>query len=264
MLIWAKGLYRFGDYTSTTSRCFTMVAMTLYEMPVKSPYQRSFRIFAWVPVVVLFLILCIAIWTPAGLSDETRKVLAWIAGAIVVAAVVVGNRLGFKQGLWKLKEGYRVEISDGKIIQSRPGSPVIEIPVDQIASLRQSRGGWLIIRGGEPERQVTVPSELVGFERLKQELSANRTVSLLKVKFSPWLFLPSASFVLACFFLFTSHNRAVVVAAGGAALLLQGFSIYTLRRRMQSNEKATFSVLTYLLVFLILAWIVYERAISRF
>jgi hypothetical protein len=112
-----------------------MVAMTLYEMPAKSAYQRPFRIFAWVAVVVLFVILCIAIWTPAGLSDETRKVLAWIAGAIVVAAVVVGNRLGFKQGLWKLKEGYRVEISDGKIIQSRPGSPVIKIPADQIASL---------------------------------------------------------------------------------------------------------------------------------
>jgi len=237
--------------------------MTLYEMPAKSPYQRPFRIFASVAVVVLFVILCIAIWTPAGLSDETRKVLAWIAGAIVVAAVVVGNRLGFKQGLWKLKEGYRVEVSDGKITQSRPGSPMIEIPVDEIVSLGQSRGGWLIIRGGDPERQVNVPSELVGFESLKQELSANRTVSPLKVKFSPWLFLPSASFVLACFFLFTSHTRSVVVAAGGAALLLQGFSIYTLRRRVQSNQKATFIALTYILAFLILAWVVYERAISR-
>ena len=98
-----------------------MVMMTLYEMPAKSPYQRPFRIFAWVAVVVLLVILGIAIWTPAGLSDKTRKVLAWVAGAIVLAAVVVGNRLGFKQGLWKLKEGYRVEVSDGKIIQSRPG-----------------------------------------------------------------------------------------------------------------------------------------------
>ena len=33
---------------------------------------------------------------------------------------------------------------------------------------------------------------------------------------------------------------------------------------MQSNQKATFITLTYILVFLILAWIVYERAISRF
>jgi len=174
-----------------------MAAMTLYEMPAKSPYQRPFRIFAWVAVVVLLVILCVAIWTPAGLSDETRKILAWVAGAIVVAAVVVGNRLGFKQGLWKLKEGYRVEVSDGKIIQSRPGSSVVEIPVDRIASLHQSRGRWLIIRGGEPERQMAVPLEIVGFESLKREISENRTVSPLRVELSPWLFLPSASFVLA-------------------------------------------------------------------
>jgi hypothetical protein len=238
--------------------------MTLYEMPAQSPYQRPFRIFAGGTIIVLLVILCIAIWTPAGLSDEMRRLLGWVAGAIVVAAVVVGNRLGFKEGLWKLKAGYRVEVSDGKIIQRRPGEPIVEIPVDQIASLRQSRGGWLIIKGGEPERQVAVPPELVGFESLKQELSANRTVSPLKVKFSPWLFLPSASFVLACFFLLTSHNRAVVAAAGGGALILQGFSIYSLRRRMQSNPRANFIALTYILTFLILAWIVYERATSRF
>ena len=155
-------------------------------------------------------------------------------------------------------------MSDGKIIQRCPEEPIIEIPVDQIASLRQSRGGWLIIRGGEPERQVAIPSELIGFENLKQELSANRIVSPLKVKFSPWLFLPSASLVLACVFLLISHNRAVVLAAGGAALLLQGFSIYSLRRHMRSNRKATLATLTYILVFVILAWFVYERATSRF
>jgi hypothetical protein len=241
-----------------------MAAMTLYEMPAKSPYQRPFRIFAGVAVIVLLVILCIAIWTPAGLSDESRKILAWVAGAIVVAAVVVGNRLGFKQGLWKLKEGYRVEVSDGKIIQSRPGSAVVEIPLDQIASLHQSRGRWLIIRGGEPEKQMAVPLEIVGFESLKREISENRTVSPLRVKLSPWLFLPSASFILACFFLLTSHNRAVVMATGGAALLLQGFSIYSLRWLMQSNQKANFVALTYILTFLILAWIVYQRATSQF
>jgi hypothetical protein len=252
------------DYTSTANACFILAAMTLYEMPPQSPYQRPFRIFAGAAIIVLLVILCIAIWTPAGLSDEKRKILGWVAAAIVVAAVGVGNRLGFKEGLWKLKVGHRVEISDGKVIQRRPGEPIVEIPVDQIASLRQSRGGWLIIRGGEPERQVAVPSELVGFESLKRELSANRTVSPLKVKFSAWLFLPSASFLLACFFLLTSHNRVVVVAAGGAALLLQGFSIYSLRRRMQSNRKAKFiALMTYIVVFLILAWIVYDRARSR-
>jgi hypothetical protein len=238
--------------------------MTLYEMPAQNPYQRPFRVFAGVAVIILLVILFISIWTPAGLSDEQRKNLAWLAGLVVVASVVVANRFGIRQGLWKLKEGYGVEISDGKIIQRRPGSPIVEIPLNQIASLHQSRGRWFIIRGGEPERQIAVPSEIVGFESLKQEISANRTVLPLKVKLSPWIFLPSASFVLACIFLFTSHSRAVVMAAGVAALLIQCLGIFSLRRITQSSGKANFITLTSILIFLIFAWIVYERATSRF
>ena len=238
--------------------------MTLYEMPTQSPYQRPFRNFAVVAMTLLLGILCIAIYEPTELSDESRRALAWMAGGIVVAAVVVGTRLGTKEGLWKLKQGYRVEVTDGRIIQRHPQSPTVEIPINQIDSLHESRGGWLIVRGGEPKRQVAVPSEIVGIENFKRELSANRTVSPLRFKVSPWRFLPSASFILACFFLLVSHNRAIVMAAGGAALLIQGFSIYSLRRLMRSNPKASFLTLTYILTFLILTWIVFERATSRF
>jgi len=238
--------------------------MTLYEMPAHSPYQRPFRIFAVAAIILLLATLWVAIWAPAGLSDEMRKILGWVASAIVVAAVVVGQRLAFKEGLWKFRQGHSVQVVDGKIIRSRSGAPTVEIPVAQIASLHQSRGGWLIIRSSEPERQVAVPEEIIDFEDLKRELSANRTVSPLKIKLSPWLFLPSASFILACFFLLTSHNRALVMAAGGAALLLQGVSMYSVRRLMQSNWKANLVALTYVLTFLILVWIIYERATSRF
>ncbi|MHB8503289.1 MAG: hypothetical protein ACYDCG_02685 [Candidatus Acidiferrales bacterium] len=244
-----------------------MSAMAFYEMPAENPYQGPFRIFVWVTVVPLLVILFVAVWTPVGLSDDSRKILGWVAGAIVVAAVVIGNRLAFKQSLWKLKEGYRVEVSDGKIIQSRHGSPVVEIPVDQIASLRYGRGRWLIVRGCQPERQMAVPLEIVGFESLKREISENRTVSPLKAELSPWLFLPSATFVLACLFLFTSHNRVVIVAAGSAAILLQGMAgmaFFSLRHRMPFNRKAILIVLTYILTVLVLTWIVYQRATAQF
>jgi hypothetical protein len=238
--------------------------MTLYEMPAKSPYQRPFRIFAAVAVILLLVTLCISIWTPSGLSDETRKMLAWIASAIVLAGVVAGYWLAFKLGFWRLKQGYRVELSDGNVIQSRSGSPTVEIPLDQIASIEQSRGGWLIVRGCDPERRIAIPSEIVGFDGLKRELSANRTVSPLKIKHSRWLFLPSASFVIACIFLFVAHSRAVVLAAGGAALLLEGLGIVSLRRALRSSRRANLITLIYVMTFLMLVWIVYERAASRF
>jgi hypothetical protein len=236
--------------------------MTLYEMPAQSPYQRPFRVSSWVAVILLLIILCISIWTPEGLSDEIRKMLAWVASAIVLAGVVLGYWLAFKVGLWKLKQSYRVEVSGGKLIQSRSGSPAVEIPLDQIASLERSRGGWLIIRGCEPERRIAVPSEIVGFEDLKRELPANRTVSPLKIKHSPRLFLPSAGLVIACVFLFVSHSLPVVLAAGGAALLLEGLAILSLRRVIRSSRNANLITLIYVVTFLMMLWIVYERAAS--
>ena len=252
-----------GYATQKLTRMLYTSAMARYKMPAQSPYQRSFRIFAWVATILVLVILCFSFWTPAQFSDETRKVISYGAGAIVAAAIVIGSRLGIKEGLWKLKRGYQVELSDGKLIQRRLESPVVEISVDQIASLQQGRGGWFIITGGEPKRQIAVPSEIVGFESLKREISANRVVSPLRVKLSPWIFMPSASLVLACIVLFASHNRTVVMAAGGATLLLQGLGIFSLRQITRSSSNANVIALISILSFLMLAWVVYERVTSR-
>jgi hypothetical protein len=239
-----------------------MAAMSLYVMPTQNPYQRPFRIFAGIAVSLLLAILCIATWTPEGMNNEIRQILAWIAGIIVVVSIVVGSRLGLRQGLWKLKEGFGVEVSEGKLIQKPPGSAVVEIPLAQISSLQESRGGWLIVRGDEPKKHIAIPTEIVGLENLRREISGNLTVSELRIRLSPRLFLPSALFVLACIFLFASHSRAVVLGAGGAALLLHGFSIYSLRRKMQPTGKANLFTLTSVVIFLIFAWIV-SRASER-
>lgn len=238
-------------------------AMALYEMPAKSPYQSPFRIFAWIAIILLLVILFFSLWIPQ-FSDETRKEIAWMAAAIVVVLIVIGNRLGIKEGTWKLvKRGYQVEVSDGQLIQRLLGFPTVEIPIDQIASLQQGRGGWLIITGGEPKRQVAVPSEIVGFESLQREISENRTVSPVRLKLSPWTFLPSASLVLACILVFVSHSRTVIMVAGFSALLLQVFSLFSLWRITRSHRRSHFITLTSILIFLILAWLVYERAASR-
>jgi hypothetical protein len=63
-------------------------------------------------------------------------------------------------------------------------------------------------------------------------------------------------------FLFVAHSRAVVSAAGAAALLLEGLAILSLRRSFRSNRRANLITLIYILTFLMLAWIVYERAAS--
>jgi hypothetical protein len=53
------------------------------------------------------------------------------------------------------------------------------------------------------------------------------------------------------------------MAAGFSARLLQGFSLFSLWRITRSHRSAHFVALTSILSFLILAWLVYERATSR-
>jgi hypothetical protein len=53
------------------------------------------------------------------------------------------------------------------------------------------------------------------------------------------------------------------MAAGFSARLLQGFSLFSLWRITWSHRSVHFVALTSILSFLILAWLVYERATSR-
>ena len=238
--------------------------MTQYEMPSRSPYRGPFRVIAGISISLLLVILFIAVWPPAELGDGARRALVWLAAAIVVLGVVGGNWIGTKESFWKLKRTYRVEVTDGKLLQRRLEAPDVEIAVNEIASIRQSRGGWLIVRGGEPERQVAIPPEIVGFENLKQEIVGNHAIQPLKITTSVWIFLPPLSAVVAVFVFFASHSRVLVMAAGGALLLLQALGMLELRRNMRSNPKANIVTIVCFLAFLLTCWVVYERVTSRF
>jgi hypothetical protein len=238
--------------------------MTVHEMPSQSPYQKLFRIFASLVIALFSGILYVSIWTPVVMTDQTRTVLGWAAGGLLVAAVLIGMRLGLKQSVWNLRRGYRVELSAGKIIQSWPGTPKVELLTDHIASIQQGRGGTLVIRGGEPRTVIAVPSEIVGFENLKAQLLADRTLPSLKVKLSPWLFLPSPSYTAALLIFFLAHGRRVVIAAGAAVLLFHALWTYSFIRFAPSNRRAKAVFFANCLAFMILAWIVYERATFHF
>ena len=236
--------------------------MTLYEMPAQRPYQKPFRIGAGVAIVLLLVILYLALNTPEWMSDLQRKLLVGAAGVIVVGGVVGGYFISFKEASWKNKRGCGVELADGNIIQRRPGAPLVEIPVNQIASLRQLPGGWLVVRASEPERLIAIPAEVPGFEDLKREVSAHCPVT--SVKPSAWLYLAPALLILAVGFLFFSHNHTIALTAGCAILLMEIFGIASLLRMIKSNPKAKLVSVLYILIFVASCWVVFGRVTSRF
>lgn len=237
--------------------------MPLYEMPAHSPYQKSFRPLAASVIVLLLIVLYISIWTPLSMGDEARKWLAWAAGALVIVAILASYWLSLKRGLWKSKQGLRIEISEGKLTQTRSGNLVAEIPLNQIASLHQGRG-WLIVRGAHTDGEIAVPTNIVGFDELKREISAGHAIQPLRTRLPANFILGGICFIAACVFLFTSRNLVVLVAVACTALLIQGIATYSLVRRISANRGVTaLLVASYLFEFLAVAWIVYERGFHR-
>lgn len=175
---------------------------------------RSARVgVAWGVVIFLVGVLAVSIYEPMELGDPVRRTLAWIAGAVVFSSVILATALARLGGVRKLKEGFQFELSGDKIIQTHEGWQAVEIPLSRIETLHEYRG-WLVIRGGEPARQVN------DFEELKRELTTYRAVTPSKARSRLVVLIPLALLIVACLYLITSHNRTVVITAGSTVLLM--------------------------------------------
>src|SRR6266853_6963823 len=102
--------------------------MTLYQVPATSPYQRSFRILGWGAILVLLGILIFSFYQPAGLNDSTSHALGWLAGAILLAAIVGTATLGVIEGSWKSIKELRFEVTNGKVLEMHAGAPSPRFP----------------------------------------------------------------------------------------------------------------------------------------
>jgi hypothetical protein len=240
---------------------YTGRAVTLYRLPNDHANWRTIRVIVWGAVVFLLGIAIVSIYEPVELGDSGRRTLAWIAGAIVLSSVLLANVVASRGSLRKLKEGFQFDISDGKIIQTHEGQQSVEIPLTQIVSIREYRG-WLVINGGEPSRQITIPSEVDNFEELKRELTAQRAVTTLKSTSRFIGVVQTGLLIVACICLFISHNRAIVMTAGGVVLLLQAFGFYSIWHQRSGVSRPKILVVVGVLLWFVTAWIVYERTIG--
>jgi hypothetical protein len=240
---------------------YTLGAMALYQLSKPSPYQRTLRIFSGGAIFSLLGILLFSLFEPAGLSDSIAHSIGWAAGVIMVASVLGLTLLGVKDETWKLKRKLRFEVSDGKIIQSSDDTAAIEIPLSNIASVHEYRGR-LLIRGGEPRQQLSVPREIDDFEVLKRELTSYHPITVFKAKVYPFSFLPVILIIGAWFLLLTSHARPVVLVAGIAALSLQAVGAYSLVAALRGKKNLRFIALMLVFTWLLIAGIVFQRVKS--
>ena len=240
--------------------------MTIYRVPSTNPYQRPFRVFGWGAIVLLLSICLFSIYEPQGISDWTNKVVAFGAGAIVVMAIVAALLLSEKVGMWKIKSTSQWELDEVKILRRGNDGRTAEIPLIDIKSLSENRG-WLLIWGGEPPRQIAIPSEVNGFDDLKGKLSVHREISALK-RHPFWAvkFVPFVLGIIAYGFLFLSRNRAAIMASCAVAILLQFLATYSIWHLWRKNSKPMPKpiIVSLAVAFLIVAWIVYQQTRTLF
>lgn len=233
--------------------------MTLYSIPASSPYQWAFRCMAVSAILLLLGALIVSLWPPINMTDRTLAILGCLAGALVLVSIVGAYRLGIRENLWKANRNCSWELTDSELIQRRPDSPMIEIPVDQITTIVQNRGRWLFIEGGEPRRRIVVPGFVIGMEELRRELSANREVAALKT--GPRSFLIPGLFLVASCFLLLSHSRAIVLVAGSIAVLTDASMLYEWCQHTKSVPRGKMVTISWIATLLILAFVVFLRAL---
>jgi hypothetical protein len=231
--------------------------MAIYAAPSNRPYRRLFRIVGGGAVIVLLGVFFLSVYEPAELSHSTKLLLAGLVAAITLVAVVVALVVVNKEGLRR----FQWELSADKIIQRYEGWPTIEIPLTAIESLYEYHG-WLVIRAVAPVRQITVSSKINEFQQLKSELARQCPVTPPKVKGSHLTLIPLVLAIVAYVFLFTSHGRVVVIGAGAAALLLQGWVFYSLRSLLRGKQTLNLLMPVFVVTWLLIAWMVYERALA--
>ena len=240
---------------------YTPGAMALYQLPKHSPYQRTLWVLSESAIVSLLGILLFSFFEPPGLSDSIAHSIGWTAGVITVASVLGLTLLSVKDATWKLKQKLRFEVSDGIIIQSSDDGVAVEIPLNNVESVHEY-SGWLLIRGGEPIRQIAVPREINDFEALRRQLTSDQPVIPVKTKARLFLFLPVVLAIIAWFLLLTSRNRVVVAVSAVVALGFQTVGAYSMIHIWRAKGKPIFFVSMAVLAWLLVAGIVIQRVKS--
>ena len=231
--------------------------MRVYTVPNDRTTWPNFKMVAWGTVAFLFILWMVSYWS--GLRDSLGRVLGWAAALSVLSVIGFAFFVSSRYGLWTFVEKFQFEVSDGTITQRRVGHLTVEIPLNQIESIHDFRN-WLVIKGGEPPREITIPSAVGGFQELKQQLSAYRAIAPPKT--APGIYVSVLQLflvIVGCCLLFASHSRSIILAAGTPLLLVEGLMLYStwLRRKRVLRPKLLLAL--YTSTWVLTAWIVCER-----
>ena len=235
--------------------------MTIYQVSAKSPNQRYVRILGVVGITVMLGLWFISAHNPSSFKDSTNRFLGLFGLFVVLVAGAAAAVLSAREGLWKVKRSLRIEVSNEKIMEARDGGATTEIELRSIKDIYEYPRG-LIIRATEGSKRVFVPREVVGFEELKQRLSAFSSIQPASTKGTVGLILQLAVLISAFSLLFLVHRRVLILSIGVTILIYYAAIIIYLKRLLKGRPLPRAMALTYTITALVTLWITYMRFMS--
>lgn len=139
------------------------------DKTVKKRQDRRTRVFLWSEVFLLAGLTLFALLESPSINPHVNLMLAWIAGIIVMSAVVGAYVLAYQHGLMKLREDIVFLIDAREIMRLRPGWPDVRIALQEVHRLRETRK-WLIVESGQPYTRIAIPTDVEAYVSLKDEL----------------------------------------------------------------------------------------------
>jgi len=218
--------------------------------------QKMFRIsgYSLMVLMLLFLGLSQTDW----LDDRWSHTLGWIAMSLLGLALIGVYVLILKESMNKYWQKVSFDVVENKFVRVVDAQAPIEFPLNKISFIGESRVG-LIVRGDEPSKAFVIPRAVEGFEQLRQQLSEYREVTPIKNKGSLVLILPLILTIGVYALLFTGENASLVLVAGAAALMFHAWAIFGMRKIWAKTSSPKLLVSAFILSWLVLLWLVYQR-----
>lgn len=231
--------------------------MTNYPVRRKSNL-KAFRMFAYGSVGLMLIVLALS---RLELDDRVSRVIGWGAGGLLVAGMLAVFVLLFKNSIDEFWQEASFDVTDDKIICLFEGRPPREFLLRDITLIGESRTGLLVLTN-EPSKGFFIPRSTGHFEQLKRQLSEHCTVEPAKNTMSFVPILPPVLLIALYGLLFTTGTRILVLVVGFVALLFQGWATFAMRKMLAKTTSPRLVITAFIFSWLVLLWLVYQRATS--
>ncbi len=181
-----------------------------------------------------------------GMKDSAN--LEWSAAASLVGTFIFATALACREALFRATRQMVFVLDDAGIVRIRKNFPTIEIPFREIESLQED-SRWLLVLSIEPRRKIAIPVDVESYQLLRSELAKRHALTISPRYPLKGIALSTLALTAWAIVLWT-HDRWLIVLAGGIGLLLLMLASYRLWALLCRMNKKTVALMS-----LGIAWI---------